>query len=570
VNDRLDERALSRLLEVGRDLVGELDLEAVLDRVLAVARELTGARYAAIGVLDGLRTELERFLVSGIDEAGRRVIGDLPRGHGILGELIRDPKPLRLADLTEHPRSYGFPPGHPPMRSFLGVPIMIRGEAWGNLYLTEKRDGPFDERDELTLVVLAEWAAVAISNARLYLDVQSQRNELQRAVRGLEATTTISKAVGGETDLGRMLELIVKRARALVEARTLLILLVEGDELVLAAGAGETAVSRGGLRIPLADSVAGDVLASRRPERMSDLRSRLRAALGDLPGDASSALLVPLVFRGQSSGLLIAFDRTADGPTFSAEDERLLAAFAASAATAVATAQTVESQRLRDTLRAAEEERKRWARELHDETLQGLGALRVSLAGIRRTGGSPEQLDRAIDHLSGEIDRLQALIAQLRPAALDEIGLGSALSHLVDRMSGLFDIELEVDLDYEQGRAPTRLDMEVESTVYRVVQEALNNARKHARAKRVTVTVTEAGDVVTATVSDDGDGFDLDAKRGGYGLAGMAERVALVDGQLELRSDPGAGTVVRATLPARRAELLEQPVVDRVADELGP
>jgi signal transduction histidine kinase len=570
VNDGLDERALRRLLEVGRELVGELDLEAVLDRVLAVARELTGARYAAIGVLDERRTELERFLVSGIDDAGKLVIGDLPRGHGILGELIRDPKPLRLADLTEHARSYGFPPGHPPMRSFLGVPIVIRGEAWGNLYLTEKESGPFDEHDELTLVVLADWAAVAISNARLYSDIQSQRNELQRAVRSLEATTTISKAVGGETDLGRMLELIVKRARALVEARTLLILLVEGDELVLAAGAGETELPGGGLRIPIGDSVAGAVLRSRRPERLADVRSRLRASLGELPVDADTAMLVPLVFRGQSSGLLIAFDRTADGPLFSAEDERLLSAFAASAATAVATAQTVEAQRLRDTLRAAEEERKRWARELHDETLQGLGALRVSLAGIRRTGGSEAQLDQAIAHLSDEIERLQALIAQLRPAALDEIGLGPALENLVDRMHGVFDIELEIDLDYERGRAATRLDMEIESTVYRIVQEALNNARKHASAGHVTVSVAEAPGIVTAEVRDDGCGFDVDAQRSGFGLSGMAERIALVDGRLELSSAPRAGTVVRASLPSRRGGLLEQPVVDRVADELGP
>jgi signal transduction histidine kinase len=548
----LDERALRRLLEVGQDLVAELDLPAVLDRVLAVARELTGARYAALGILDSNRVELERFLVAGVDDATHQAIGDLPRGQGILGELIQNPKPLRLADLSDHPRSYGFPPGHPPMTTFLGVPILIRGEAWGNLYLTEKDGGPFDAQDEQTLIVLADWAAVAISNARLYTDVEDQRNELQRAVRSLEATTTIAKALGGETDLDRLLDLIAKRARALVEARTVLILLVDGDELAHAAGAGETPSSGRDLRIPIDDSVPGAVLRSRQPERLADVRSRVRLSLGELPPDARTALLVPLVFRGQSHGLLIAFDRVADGPEFTPEDERLLSAFAASAATAVATAKSVESQRLRDSLRAAEDERKHWARELHDETLQGLGALRVMLGAARRTGATAEQLDQAIGHVGGEIDKLQALIAQLRPAALDEIGLGSAIENLADRARELhgLDLTLTIDLDYEQGRTSTRLDADVASTVYRVVQEAINNAQKHADAPHVRVTVAQSGGEITAEIGDDGVGFDPDDATRGYGLLGMSERLALVNGDLAVTSSPGNGTVVRATVPA--------------------
>src|SRR5918911_3813987 len=161
-------------------------------------------------------------------------------GRGILGLLIEEPVPLRIADVGEHPRSYGFPPGHPPMRAFLGVPIMIRGEAWGNLYLTEKEGGgEFEATDEEAVVVLADWAAIAIENARLYRAVDARRLELERAVRGFEATTTIARAVGGETDLGRVLELIVKRGRALVDAEGLLILLREGPGLVVAATAGE-------------------------------------------------------------------------------------------------------------------------------------------------------------------------------------------------------------------------------------------------------------------------------------------------------------------------------------------
>ena len=169
VEPRLTEEQLRRLLEVGRALVAELDVEAVLRRIIETARDLTQARYAALGILDEQKRELERFVYVGIDEETRRVIGPLPRGRGVLGELIRNPTPLRLPDVTQHERSYGFPPGHPPMKTFLGVPISIRGEAFGNLYLTDKAGGAeFDESDEESALVLSEWAAIAIDNARLY------------------------------------------------------------------------------------------------------------------------------------------------------------------------------------------------------------------------------------------------------------------------------------------------------------------------------------------------------------------------------------------------------------------
>ena len=170
----LDEQRLRRLIEVSRSLVSELDLEAVLRRLLEAARELTGARYAALGILNPERTELERFLTLGVDERARASIGELPRGRGVLGLLISQPKPLRLREVGDHPRSYGFPPGHPPMSSFLGVPILIRGEAFGNLYLTDKQgEAEFTEADEEAGVVLAEWAAIAIDNARLYQSGES-------------------------------------------------------------------------------------------------------------------------------------------------------------------------------------------------------------------------------------------------------------------------------------------------------------------------------------------------------------------------------------------------------------
>lgn len=548
----LDEHRLRRLLEVGRSLVSELDLEALLHRVLDVARELTGARYAALGVLDEQGEELERFITTGIDEETRRTIGDLPRGRGILGELIRHPEPLRLRDLSEHPRSYGFPPGHPPMHGFLGVRVLIRGEVYGNLYLTEKDGGEFDADDEHSLVVLAEWAAIAIANARLYSGVEKQRNELQRAVDGLEATSAIAKAVGGETEIDRVLELIVKRSRALVEARTLVILLTEGDHLRVAATAGE-ADGHPDLQIPIADSLLGDIVRSGKAERLADVKSRVRLGLGELSSDAESALLVPLTFRGHTSGVLIAFDRSAHGPAFDAEDERLLSSFAASAATAVATAQTVEADRLQHSIEAAEQERRRWARELHDETLQGLGALQVLLSTARRRGDHlDEAIAQASTQIEAEIEKLQALITELRPAALDEIGVGPAIESLVERARTLHGLEIEsdIDLDYDAGRQATRLTPEIESAIYRLVQESLTNVGKHAGADKALLRVVEAEGQITVEVRDDGRGFDPEQPNGGFGLVGMRERAGLLGGTLEVASEPGEGSTVRARLAA--------------------
>jgi len=550
---------LRKLLDVGRTLVAELDVETVLRHVLETARELTRARYAALGILDERKEELERFVFVGIDEETRRRIGPLPRGHGVLGELIRNPQPLRLQDVTQHSRSYGFPPGHPPMTTFLGVPISIRGEAWGNLYLTDKAEGhEFDERDEESALVLAEWAAIAIGNARLYEDVARRRAELERAVRGLEATATVARAVGFETDLARVLELIVKRGRALVDARSLLVLLQDGELLVVAAAAGRSSNAALGTTLSLDGTLAGSVLTTGAAERVPSLADRVGHGLGEVSAGATSALVVPLGFRGRARGVLVALDRGHEAPMFDADDEHLLTAFGASAAIAIATAQSVESERLRDSIRASEAERKRWARELHDETLQELGALKLSLeAALAR--GDPGALRDAtgavVDQLQFSIESLQTLIAELRPATLDELGLRPAVEALVARTaatSGLA-IDARLDLVDERARRAARLDPELESTVYRLVQEALTNAVKHAGAEHATVEISRSNDTLTVKVVDDGAGFEPGRPTSGFGLVGMHERVALVDGRLVVESRAGEGTTIEATLPARQA-----------------
>jgi signal transduction histidine kinase len=553
----LGEQRLLRLLEVGRALVAELDIERLLQRVLEVAQELTGARYAALGVLDERRERLERFLTVGVDAETHRAIGDLPRGHGILGVLISDPRPLRLRDVGEHPQSYGFPVGHPPMRSFLGVPILIRGEAFGNLYLTEKEGGDFDEADEEALVILADWAAIAIENARLYRDVRTRRDELERAVSALETTTAIARAVGGETDLQRILELIAKRGRALVEARAMVIELVDGPDLVIQALAGDVASELLGLRIPIEGSLGGHVVRTCRAERLADAPARLRFQLAESIG-AQTGLLVPLVFRSQAVGVAAAFDRTVDGPEFSLEDERLMEAFAASAATAVATAQTVEAKGLERAVEASELERRRWARELHDDSLQELAAVKLRLGALAHTPPEdiPTAVAQAVEHVDASIQAMRSLITDMRPAALDQLGVVPALETLVERASALsgLSIDLHADLRYEAGDEAQRLVPAVETTVYRVVQEALTNVAKHADATRATVTAVERDGMVEVAVTDDGRGFREEEATEGFGLIGMRERVRLAGGRHEIESTPGQGTTVHASIPAARRD----------------
>ncbi len=535
------------LLDVGRALVTELDQKVILDKVLQAAREITGAQYAALGVLDERRGELEQFLTAGIDEDTHRKIGDLPRGRGVLGALIEHPEPLRLADVGQHPSSYGFPVGHPVMRSFLGVPVLIRGHAWGNLYLTEKHGGgEFTETDQEAAVMLAQWAGVAIENARLYEISERRRQELEKAFRGLEATRDVAVAIGGEIALEHVLELIVKRGRALVGARSLVIMLREADDLVVRARAGYAEHGRE-VRLPIAGSTSGQVLQRGQPERITDVAARLRIAPQEFGvADAQTALLVPMVYRGEPVGILAAFDHGTTQAPFSEDDEQMLRTFAASAATAVALAQSVASDRLRSSLAAADTERRRWARELHDETLQGLGGLRLLLsAALRHDDLEHAQgaMREAVAHIEREAENLRSIITELRPAALDELGLKTALEALLERHQEQNGTEVQGRLEL-----PAIGDAELESTVYRLVQEALTNVAKHARAENVQVAVAGADGQVSIEVQDDGTGFDTDTKTEGFGLVGMRERVSLAGGTLQISSGE-RGTLVRVRLP---------------------
>jgi two-component system, NarL family, sensor histidine kinase DevS len=536
-----------RLLEAGGWLVSALDLEVVLDRLLETARELTGARYAAIGVLDARRRELERFLTRGIDRDTHAAIGDLPRGRGVLGVLIDDPRPLVLDDVGAHPQSYGFPAHHPPMTTFLGVPLLIRGEAWGNVYLTEKAAGPFDAEDVRVVEVLAAWAAIAIDHARLYAQSVERSAELERAIEGLEAATAIARALGTKTELERVLELIVKRGRALVRARAVALLLEQDDRLVTSAIAGQAGEHAVGSTLPVAGTVAGQVLRSGIPERVADVAERMALeddGLGVV--GAETALLVPLRYRERRLGVLCAFDRLSAEAEFDERDEELFRAFAASAATAVTMARSVEADRLRHSLQSAERERARWARELHDETLQGFAALGVLLSsGLKAGGPALESAARkATEQIATEIANLRALITELRPAALDQLGLVAALEGLVRRSREIHGLDVELDAEIDE----TAIGPELRTTAYRLVQESLTNVARHARATRVVVALRDEGAALAVSVHDDGGGFDAADPATGFGLPGMRERAELVGGRLGVTSS-SSGTTVTALLP---------------------
>jgi signal transduction histidine kinase len=551
----MQDPALRTLIALGNSVLEESELELVFERVIAAGRELTGARYAALGVLDARRERRERFLTSGIDNETREMLGQPPSGHGVLGELIRDPHPLR--NVGAHPRSYGFPVGHPRMET-LGVPIVVGGDAWGKLYLTEKEGGEFTEDDEQAVMMLAHYAGIAIDNARRIQDLSGRRDELERTLAAMRATTEISRALAGETDLAIVLELIAKRGRALVGATALLIELVSGDRIRVAAAAGDVDREIIGRDLDIGPTIAGRVLTTRRAQRLSDDLNRSRfdgAGIGHFGFTAGAGLFVPLLFRTETPGVLVALN-SPDAGDFSDEDERLLTSFATSAASAVVTARSVSAEQLLAREAATEDERRRWARELHDETLQGLGALRLAMSAARRSA-DPEvwraALDDALAELDTEIANVRGIISDVRPPALDELGLGAAIEALADRVrSRGIDVELKVDLDWESGRADTRHEDELETAMYRVAQEAMTNGLKHSGAEILTLEMSEADGLATVRVHDDGQGFDPSEASDGFGLVGMRERVELLGGSLEIDAARGAGTTVTARLPARR------------------
>ena len=533
------------LVHAGISLSSELSLDALLQRIVETAAELTGARYAALGVIDRTGQALERFLTTGVDAETHAAIGELPHGRGILGVLIREARPLRLHDLADDPRSVGFPPNHPPMRSFLGVPIVLRGVAYGNLYLTEKAgEEDFDDDDSELTQLLAAQAAVAIENARLY-------ENSTRWLRQLESLNEVGNALASELELDPLLGLVARRLQELVDAKLVLIALPDGDVLRVAAAEGEAAFGVAGMELALGGSKAGRVLERGRSERVDSLLDdpevdqQATRRLG-----VHSALYVPLVVRGRAIGIVIAHDKQGAAPVFSEDDLRLAESLGSRAAIAVDLSERFSRDAVRRVVEAQELERARLARELHDETGQALTSILLGLKPLEQTAESAEAraaLESVRELVISTLQDVRRLAVELRPSALDDFGLVPAVERLADtfrEQSGL-----AVDLEAQLGEE--RLPTEAETTLYRVIQEALTNIVKHSAASRVSILLQRKNSSVVAVVEDDGNGFDpRETRADALGLAGMSERLSLAGGRLQVESSPGAGTTVVAEVPS--------------------
>jgi signal transduction histidine kinase len=438
----------------------------------------------------------------------------------------------------------GFPANHPPMHSFLGVPVMLRGVAYGNLYLTEKQGGAdFDSEDEELVGLLAAQAAVAIENARLYEATKRWSGQL-------EALDEIGIALAGEIDLPPLLDLITRRLREVIGARLVAIALPRPDgSLVVESADGEGAGEIRGLQLERTGSKSGRVLERRRAERVDSLLDDPEVDYAvAAPLAARSGLYVPLIARDQAIGVIVAHDKAGRDPRFSNDDLRLAETFANRAAVAVDQSHRVASDALRRVVEAQELERRRLARELHDQTGQELTGVLLSLKAVEEAK-NPAELAEAVAKVRAQVVEtlrdVRRLAVELRPQALDDFGLVAA----VERLTQTFAEQTGLGVDIEAQLGDARLPSEVETALYRMVQEALTNIVKHAQAKRVSIILGLSRASVSAVIEDDGIGFETDRIHDGMGLAGMRERLALVGGKLKIESRPGAGTTLVGEVP---------------------
>jgi signal transduction histidine kinase len=543
VDGERDHRDL--LLEAGLALSSERSLPAILQHIVELATDLTGARYGAIGVL-GPGGGISRFIYTGISPEQRAAIGHLPVGKGILGVLIHDARPLRLRELSSDPRSVGFPPNHPPMRSFLGAPVTARGQVFGNIYLTEKRGADeFDADDEQALVILAAQAGVAVENARLY-------EELEARVQRLDALHAIGTAMVRGEDPEVVAGLVARQARALLHAdlASVAVPSQDGAHLTVCTADGTGADELVGDSFPMAGSVSGDAITSGRVVALEDAAADDRVAQPIVrSGRYGPALFVPLAARREPFGTLL-LARRRGGEGFDDASVRLAEVFAGQAAV------VLEQGRLQRQVRRLEtlEDRERIARELHDGTVQALFTVGLGLQGTASLVGDPEAVRRiqsAVEELDRVIADLRKYIFGLEPGVLADRQLGPALEEMATEFqhrTGVVAVT-EIDPDAAAALAPDATD------IVQLVREALSNVSRHAGAATCRVSLHRQPDSGAAwlEIDDDGQGFEVAAAEGaGRGLGNLRSRAARLGGRAEITSVPGEGTTVRVAIPVQR------------------
>lgn len=526
--DRLD-----GLVDAMLVVTSGLELDQTLRTIVHTAIELVDAQYGALGVR-GFDHELVEFIYEGIDESMRERIGHLPEGRGVLGVLIDDPKPIRLDNISHHPASVGFPPDHPPMRTFLGVPVRIRNEVFGNLYLTEKANGqPFSEDDEVLVQALAAAAGIAIENARLY-----EHSKVRQS--WIEATRDIGTELLAGTDPATVFRMVADESRKLSGAKLTLVAVpadsdepaAEVDELVVTATAGDA--PEGSLRaIPTEGTLIGDAFLQRTPCRFDSLEL--------VPDTARTgpALVLPLRTSDAVAGVLVAA-RSPGSPPFSADELDIMAAFADQAALAWQLATTQRRMRELDVL----SDRDRIARDLHDHVIQRLFAVGLALQGTIPRTHKPEVRQR----LTECVDDLQSVIQEIRTAIFDLHGGNGGITRLRQRLD-----EAVVKFAGPEMRTSVQfsgplsvVDPTLADHAEAVVREAVSNAVRHAQAKMLTVNVA-VGDDLCIEVVDDGCGIAGDIT--GSGLTNLGQRADDVGGEFVIEAAPAGGTKLRWSAP---------------------
>jgi signal transduction histidine kinase len=524
------------LLEAIVAVGSELDLNAVLYRIIEAAVTLVDATYGALGVI-GEQDRLSQFLTVGIDEETRAKIGDLPSGRGILGLLIREPMPLRLANLSEHPASFGFPSNHPTMSSFLGVPVRVRDVVFGNLYLTEKRGGgAFGEEDERVVVALAVAAGVAIENARLYDDAR-------RRGRWLEASAEVTTALLSGTDPETALQVVADRALEIAEATTTFIALPRsGQSLVVEVTGGAGGHALKGLALSADASLVGRALRS--PDAVTVARldpgDPVSAALDGVTG---LTMLVQLRDSGGVRGVLGVVMRPGATP-FVSQASAMLEAFAGQAAVAL---QLAEARREGERVHLYED-RDRIARDLHDLVIQRLFASGMQLESMTRTLDNDEAVTRVhyvVDELDTTIREIRSAIYALQtPSRLSAGNLRSQLLEAADFVSTSLGFAPSLRFD---GPIDTLVPSDLAPHLVAVLVEGLSNVARHAQAQQVEVTVHTSADEVTIRISDDGVGLPEHGRRSG--LVNLGERAAERGGTFSASARPGGGTSLVWSVP---------------------